>query len=50
MPEETTAPPSTTEEQVEWWMDRYFKLLDEHAVTVNALAQIQAIVNGVTDV
>ena len=32
-------------QQIEYWMDRYFRLLDEHAESVNALAAIAAIVN-----
>lgn len=46
MPEEITAPPSSLEEQVEWWMEKYFRLSDEYAVAVTALTQIQAIVNA----
>jgi hypothetical protein len=31
------APTMTLEQQVEYWMDRYFKLQDEHAALINAV-------------
>jgi hypothetical protein len=43
---QVNAPPQTEAEQVEYWQERYFRLLDEHASLINQLQQIRQILDA----